>query len=391
VKRLRTQLPAFTLVRTVFNTMFRMIYPFLSVFAHSLGVDLTTLSYALTARGLAGALGPFAAAVADHRGRKFGMVLGAGLFTCGAVLVVFWPTFPVLALSLILTTLGNYIFGPSLQAYLGDRTSYEERGRAIAVTEIGWSLAFIVGVPLMGFLIARRGWMAPFPLLTLLGAVIFIGLSFLLPKEERRSDVGPALWTKFRAVLTFVPALAGLCIGLFASTANELVNVLFGVWLEQSFGLNIAALGVAAMVIGFSELSGESLVASFVDRLGKPRAIALGLAVNSMAALALPSLGRTEVGALVGLFFFYLSFEFSVVSCMPMMTEVLPEARATLMAFNLAFISIGRALGAPLSTLLYRFGFLAVTFGAVVFNLLALLALYTMQRVLKRATEASRT
>lgn len=383
--RLRTQLPIFTLIRTVFNTLLRMVYPFLSVFARGLGVDLTTMSYALTARGLAGTLGPFAAVVADHQGRKFGMIFGAVLFTVGASLVVFWPTFPTLVLSLILTTIGNYIFGPSLQAYLGDRTPYEERGRAIAVTEMGWSLAFIAGVPLMGFLIARSGWMAPFPLLTLLGVVIFAGLFVLLPKDEMPAGDSPTLGANMRAVLTFAPALAGLAIGLFASTANELVNVLFGVWLEQSFGLKIAALGVAAMVIGFSELSGEGLVATFVDRLGKPQSVAVGLSVNSLAALALPILGRTEAGALAGLFFFYFSFEFTVVSCMPMMTEVLPGARATLMAFNIAVISFGRAIGAPLSTLLYRFGFSYVTAGAVCFNLLALLALREMQKSIARA------
>jgi len=225
----------------------------------------------------------------------------------------------------------------------------------------------------------------------LLGAVIFIGLSVLLPKDVKPADDSPTLGANMRAVLTFAPALAGLSIGLFASTANELVNVLFGVWLEQSFGLKIAALGVAAMVIGFSELSGEGLVAIFVDRLGKPRSVALGLFINSLAALALPVLGRTEAGALVGLFFFYFSFEFSIVSCMPMMTEVLPGSRATLMAFNVAFISFGRAIGAPLSTLLYRFGFSTVTVAAIFFNLLALLALRRMQRPAASARKGSRS
>ena len=51
---------------------------------------------------------------------------------------------------------------------------------------------------------------------------------------------------------------------------------IFGVWLEDSFDLQIAALGAASAVIGLSELGGEGLVAAFVDRLGKPRAIGLG-------------------------------------------------------------------------------------------------------------------
>jgi DHA1 family inner membrane transport protein len=147
---------------------------------------------------------------------------------------------------------------------------------------------------------------------------------------------------------------------MFASGANELVNLLFGVWLEDSFGLQIAALGAASAIIGISELSAEGLVAVFVDRIGKTRAVALGLMVNSIAALALPFIGKTETGALAGLFFFYLSFEFTLVSSIPLMTEIVPSARATLMAFNVAALSLGRALGALIGPRLYGLGFLAV-------------------------------
>jgi predicted MFS family arabinose efflux permease len=370
-------LVAFTITRTIINTLHRMVYPFLAVLARGVGVDLISMSYALTARSLVGAVGPFAATIADRRGRKFGMLLGIGLFTSGTVLVVLQPVFPALVLSIILSTLGKYIFDPSMQAYLGDRIPYERRGRTIAVTEFGWSLAFILGIPLIGFLIARNGWMAPFPLMTILGVLIFAGLSLMLPNDSQQT-IGASAGgdsNNFRLVLASVPALAGLAVGLLASAGNEVINLIFGVWLEDAFGLQIAALGAASAVIGLSELGGEGLVAAFVDRLGKPRAIGLGLATNCLAALALPFLGRTEAGALVGLFFFYISFEFTLVSIIPLMTEVLPTARATLMAFNVAALSLGRALGDLLAPRLYGLGFWFVVLGALGFNLLALAAL----------------
>jgi DHA1 family inner membrane transport protein len=368
------QVIVFTLTRVILNTLHRMVYPFLSVLARGVGVDLISMSYALTARSLVGALGPFAATLSDRRGRKFGMLFGIGLFTLGTALVVVWPVFPALVLSIILSTLGKYLFDPSMQAYLGDRIPYARRGRTIAFTEFGWSLAFIFGIPLMGFLIARSGWMAPFPLMTLLGVLIFVSLYWMLPKDGRPPNPSRSRDT-FKAILTSVPAMAGLTVGLFASAGNEVINLIFGVWLEDSFGLQIAALGAASAVIGLSELGGEGLVAAFVDRLGKPRAIGLGLAANCLAALVLFFLGQTEMGALVGLFFFYITFEFTLVSSIPLMTELLPSARATLMAFNVASLSLGRALGDLLAPRLYGLGFWFVIVGAVAFNLLALLAL----------------
>ncbi len=82
---------------------------------------------------------------------------------------------------------------------------------------------------------ARAGWMAPFPLLALLGALTFVGIILMLPKYGKpRADRTP-LWVNFRSVLTYVPALAGLAVGLFASTANEVVNLIFGVWLPKAY------------------------------------------------------------------------------------------------------------------------------------------------------------
>jgi predicted MFS family arabinose efflux permease len=137
-------------------------------------------------------------------------------------------------------------------------------------------------------------------------------------------------------------------------------------------------------VIGLSELSGEGLVALLTDRIGKSRALAWGLTANALAAALLPLIGRTQAGALAGLFLFYITFEFVMVSQIPMMTEVVPGARATVMSFNVAGHSIGRALGALLATFLYQmlgFGFVAVL--AVAFNVFGLLALRRLERDLQ--------
>jgi predicted MFS family arabinose efflux permease len=320
-------------------------------------------------------IGPLLATVADSRGRKLAMVFGLGLFTLGTSLVVFWPTVPTFAAALMLTMLGKLMFDPPMQAYIGDRVPYARRGRVLAVTELGWSLAFVVGVPLMGFLISRWGWMSPFWALTLLGMICIFLLIWMIPKDTFAGDQAVSMFSNIRKVLRFTPAIACLAIGMFSSAANEVINLVFGVWMETSFGLQIAALGAAAAVIGFAELSGESLVGFFVDRLGKPRAITFGLLTNCISALIFPSLGQTLPGAILGLFLFYLSFEFTLVSAIPMMTEIVPTARATMMAMNITALSLGRAVGAFVAPTLFAWGMGTSAAAAIGFNLLALLAL----------------
>ena len=83
----------------------------------------------------------------------------------------------------MVSTAGYLVFVPSLQAYLGDHVSYAQRGLVMALSELAWSISAIVGVPLVGFLIARQGWLAPFPLLVLLGLLSFGLLMRILPRD----------------------------------------------------------------------------------------------------------------------------------------------------------------------------------------------------------------
>jgi len=375
--RLRIQLVIFMFLRIIINTMHRMVYPFLNIFARGLGVEFGTLSQIVAARNFVGVFGPIFAPVADKRGRKFAMLLGIVFFTIAMTAVALYPSVWTFGLALLLALLCKYFFDPAMQAYFGDRIAYERRGTALAITEIAWGLSFILGIPLMGYLISKYGWNAPFPLLAGLGVGMFAVILWMVPHAPHASQPTVTDSRKnFRAVLTSVPALAGISIAVWASAANEMVNLIFGVWLEDSFGLKIAALAGASAVIGLSEISGEGLVALTTDRLGKPRALVLGLTGNALAALLLPIVGRTEVGALAGLFLFYITFEYIMVSHIPMMTELVPEARATLLSFNLTGHSLGRLIGALLATFIYqRFGFLPVTLLAVMFNIFALLAL----------------
>src|SRR5215213_3257199 len=133
--RLRFQLLIFMLLRIILNTMHRMVYPFLAVFARGLGVEFTTLSFVVTARSFIGMFTPVLGAVADQRGRRFGMLLGIFLFIVGMSFVALAPSFLTFSAALLLAILSKYLFDPSMQAYFGDRIPYERRGTALAVTE----------------------------------------------------------------------------------------------------------------------------------------------------------------------------------------------------------------------------------------------------------------
>ncbi len=374
--RLRHQLATITATRILINTAHRMVYPFLPAFARGLGVDVETISLAITARSSLGLLSPLFGRIADRQGRKAGLLIGAGLIILSLLLMTAVPVFAAFLIGVVLIGAGKITYDTAMQAYVGDRVAYQQRGLAIGITELSWSAAFLVGIPLVGWLIDRGSWNTPFIwMAALIAACAALLWRLLAPDAPAKGTPLLALPDALRTIAGNRPALAGLVISMLISSTNELISIVFGVWLEGTFGLQIAALGAASIVIGVAELGGEGAVIGLADRLGKRRAVGLGLAGSVLTSLALPALGVSTAGALAGLFLYYLTFEFTLVATITLMTELAPRTRATLMAGNVAFQSLGRTIGAPLGTALFAAGIGANAATAALGNGIALILL----------------
>lgn len=366
------QVALFVLNRTGNNTAMRMVYPFLGVFATGLGVSIETISLAIFARAFTGVVAPLAAPLADRISRKFSMVLGTAVFTLGALLPVLSPAFGWFVVSLMLMNIGVFIFLPAMQAYIGDQVPYERRGRMLGLTELSWSFSTILGVPLVAALISGGNWRSPFPYLVGFGLLMVLLTVVLVPKAPPRQRTEGRLFAGLGILLKSPEALTLMTMGLCFTLGNEIINLLFGVWLEDRFSLQIGALGAVAALIGLAELSGEGLSSWLADRVGKSVSVRIGSLLNILSAVALMLIGRWQWGAILALFFFYLSFEFMLVSSLPLISEVLPQARATLMAANIMFFSLGRALGALGAPWLYGVGFWVNAAAAILLNLFGL-------------------
>ena len=373
---MRFQVMLFAVVRMIININTRMIYPFLNTFASGLGVDLVTISLAMTIRSVSGALSLFLTPVADQRGRKTGMLLGVAIFIVGAALVMVWSTFTAFTISISLTFLGMFVYLSSTQAYIGDRVRAGRRGTALGLIETGWGVSYIIGMPILGWMIDRYGWRAPFPFTAALGVLaLFLILVFVPNYKPQQKLIDGNVLNSILEVLKIPAARYGLLMSLMLISSNEVINLVFGVWLEVSFGLKLAALGAASAVIGISEISGESIGGVVSDKLGRERSIMLGMGLMLVVSAALPFVGGTQAGALIGLFFFYLSYEFTFVSTLPFMTELVPEARGTMLGANVACLALGRMIGNLVSPFVFRVGIWANALSAVIFVLIAFWAL----------------
>lgn len=363
----------FTALRVAMNSAIRMTYPFIPFFSRGIGVEIGRITLAISISMAASIVGPFIAPVADRYGRRTGMLLGLALFTFGNSLAAFFPSYGTFVTALLFSNLANNVFLPAMQAYLSDRTPYRRRALVLGITEVSWALSFILAIPLIGFLIEATYWYVPFAVLAVLGVVAIGLVLWKVERDRHQTRDEERIYSGLKKLFTVRNAVFMLLAGLAMIVANEVVNVMFSVWMEDSFQVQIAALGAASLVIGLSELGGEALTTTLADRIGKERSVFLGLIANCLVVAVLPLIGHTQTGALIWLFLFYLTFEYAVTASWPISSEVMPGARATMLAAFIASLSLGRAVGALLGPWIYRLGFLANAIVCVIFNLICIL------------------
>ena len=372
------QILVITLFRLLLNTGRRFVYPFAPALSRGLEVPLGAVTSIIAAGQFTSLLGIFAGPLADRYGCRLMMrgglaMLAIGMLICGLV-PLYWPVF----VGLVVASFGKTLFDPAIQAYVGNNVSFERRGRVIGIIETAWAGSTLIGIPALALVIDHVGLQNSFYLLAFLGGVSWLLMGVIMPADSTQSDARRTKKSFMAAMMGLIksrPAAGMLIFGFMISAANDCLFVVYGAWFEQDFNVSIIALGFSTVAIGSAELLGESMTALFSDRLGLKRAIILGPLLAISAYLLLPIIGQSLGLAMVGLFLVFLSFEFTIVTSFPLCTEVIPQARATMMAGYYATAGIGRMVGVLIAGFLWSWGGIAgVAVASAGFTFLGLLA-----------------
>jgi predicted MFS family arabinose efflux permease len=327
--------------RLTVNTAQRFVYPFLPAIARGLGVSLEQAGLLVSARWLSGIATPAVVAVAGRGERRRRQAfVGLSLFAAGAAVTAASGVFVGAFFGFVLMGLGKPTFDIASQSYVADRIPYARRARYMSVLELTWAGGLVIGAPLAGVAIDRYGWESPFWLLAVAALLTIPALWQVLEGDAAAATPATGRLQLDRR------ALALLGVAALFSLAAEVMFVVFGAYLEDDFGLTLVALGGAGLLIGLSEAAGEGAVIAFTDRLGKERAVAIGLGVSIVGFALLATTPSTLWVALALVGVAFAGFEFTIVSAIPLATEIAPGARARYLSLLLVAFSVGRAVGA---------------------------------------------
>ncbi|HEX2026914.1 MAG TPA: MFS transporter [Nitriliruptorales bacterium] len=337
-----------TAVRLVTNTGYRFLYPFLPVVARGLGVSIERAGLLVSAMSLGGVAAPIVTGLNARAGERHRRLAAFALlsFAMGTAVAAATTVYVGVLAGFVLLGVAKPLYDVAAHSYLADRTAYERRARVLAVIELTWAGALLVGAPAVGWLIDRAGWQAPLWVLAALALASLAAMPLVLEPDRPQAATRGERSRLDRSSLALLAAMAVF------TYAAEVTFVVFGAWLEEDFGLSVLALGGLSTFIGVAELVGSGAVVAFADRVGKRRSVAIGLVVSAGGFALVPATDQLTTG-LASLAVALLGFEYAYVAAIPLASESRPGARSRYLALVVVATTLPRALAAATGPTLF--------------------------------------
>jgi DHA1 family inner membrane transport protein len=345
--------------------------PFLLSMAHDLDVSMplvaNLVSMTSISWGLASAVG---GVMSDWLGRR--VLLIGGLFCLSLAMVAMANAGSFFWVAVWATVAGGCsgTFMGVVFAEISARSADHQRGRAMSWVMSGQSLTLVVGVPLaawIGSMIGWRGWN-----LVLAGLAVTASLGLFVPLGRAPGTAGHTARRRSLGAGLTPAVLALLGTGIAERICYGLAAVYFATFLQEIYGLSLAATAVPLAIFALGNIVGTILGGQLADRHRDRLLIfAIAMALSAMAALALfmwhPGPAITVALGVV----YCLVNALGRPSYMAALAAVPDEVRGTVLGLNGATASVGwvgaAALGAAMvSTVGFEgFGPLGATLGVL--------------------------
>ena len=342
----------FTLFMTSFG--FAVIFPLLPFYSLSLGakpfeLGMLTATFAFFSL----VFGPVMGKLADKYGRRKILLISTAGFTIPYLVFAFstslWQLFVARAFE------GIFAAGifPSCIALLSDYTDEKQRGRAMGLMSMSFSLGFIIGPAFGGIVSAAASVQATFILAAVATSVNFASV-FLQVREPRDKSDSKDVAQKEVALLSH---LSSPLLFLFLSTF--VVALMIGgldatlaLYTSERMGFTSAEVGLVFTYVGFLIMAMQFVAGGLVNKYGEMKLIAVGFLLSGLGFLLLV-FTRDWLTLLIPLAVFVAGNAMVFPSVTSLITKRVTGKKAAVLGLVSSFQSLGQVLGPLIAGFLY--------------------------------------
>lgn len=300
------------------------------------------------------ALALFIGPMADYVGRRPLLLSGLTLLAISSVASALAPNFDLILASRVLAGVGLASMGPSIFAAVGDLFPYSERGRAYAWTIGANTLSSILGVPMATILASAVDWRWSFAAVAAITGAATAVLAVLYRPlnegaaagvESRRAALMQSFRNGYGAVFHTPSALA-----VFGSTFVNAIGLMafetyLGALLITRYQITTGELAPIVGLAGLGTLIGSQIGGRMGDRWGHKQFMSTTVVVAALFVLVLAyaDVSYWVAGALNFVRSGFMGMRFTSASVI--ISEAVPDARATMQAVNQSAFNAGVVLG----------------------------------------------
>lgn len=316
-------------------------------------ITIYALCYGITA--------PVFGMMSDRVGRKRMIIIGFIIFSISTFCTGLAKNFEILLLFRGLTGLSGAMIMPSIFALVGDKVTYESRGKAMGTIMGAMIGSTVIGVPIGAVLSEIGNWQWTFYSIGLLTLFLTLLINHILRNEKERDDVHVFLTETVDAPLKMTVVNISV---LFALLATFLWTIglhgmfsYIGVYYENNFGISVGQIGIVIFWAGVGSVAGNILGGKLADKIGKKSVIVIASIVSSISVMLFSLSTGNLVIAIIVYIIWSLFIGFGQASLTALISELKPAVRGTVMALNSSAMYIGMTIASGVASLAISNGF----------------------------------
>ncbi|AJI26857.1 MFS transporter [Bacillus cereus] len=324
-------------------------------------ITIYALCYGITA--------PVFGMMSDRVGRKRMIIIGFIIFSISTFCTGLAKNFEILLLFRGLTGLSGAMIMPSIFALVGDKVTYESRGKAMGTIMGAMIGSTVIGVPIGAFLSEIGNWQWTFYSIGLLTLFLTLLINHILRNEKERDDVHVSLTETVDAPLKMTVVNISV---LFALLATFLWTIglhgmfsYIGVYYENNFGISVGKIGIVIFLAGVGSVAGNILGGKLADKIGKKNVIVIASIVSSISVMLFSLSTGNLVIAIIVHIIWSLFIGFGQASLTALISELKPAVRGTVMALNSSAMYIGMTIASGVASLAISNGFPFSSLGTI--------------------------